>query len=378
MQHDFDNTFDALLRRAARSAGEVLPENAAHLDADSLAAFAENVLPDTSRVRFAAHLADCSDCRQILANFALIQEADDTEIIETKEIVAVQPSWKERFARWFALPNLGYAAAALAVLFIGVFGFIAFQSNQKPAATEVAIVDEEAAGKLAKSSPSAPVQTPQPEPTAETPENSNEALATLADNTNSSENSNQSDEQSPNRGLPPSIIATRGQTNGGEQTARKETETARDSRPQPEPSATTNNVAATTGATASKPTPMVLANPAENKTQAQAAPPAAAEVQNKNDESGKAETLLDAQRAKTGSLPAARKAADAPRVVGGKTFQNLGGVWRDSAFNGQKTENVSRGSDEYKKLDAGLRSVAESFAGATVIVIWQGKAYRIR
>jgi hypothetical protein len=45
---------------------------------------------------------------------------------------------------------------------------------------------------------------------------------------------------------------------------------------------------------------------------------------------------------------------------------------------GQKTTNVSRGSDEYKKLDAGLRSIADSFSGETVIIVWQGKAYRIR
>ena len=144
MQHEFDNTFEALLRRAAtRNSREVLTENAAHLDADSLSAFAENVLPDITRAHFAAHLADCSDCRQILVNFATIQEAEESEIVETKAATPAQPTWNERFARWFALPNLGYAVAVLTVLFVGVFAFVALQSRQQKPAEIAAQIESE-------------------------------------------------------------------------------------------------------------------------------------------------------------------------------------------------------------------------------------------
>ena len=64
------------------------------------------------------------------------------------------------------------------------------------------------------------------------------------------------------------------------------------------------------------------------------------------------------------------------RKAGGKTFVNRNGAWYDRAYSGQATINVSRGSDEFRKLDGGLRSIAESIGG-TVVVVWKAKAYRI-
>jgi hypothetical protein len=37
---------------------------------------------------------------------------------------------------------------------------------------------------------------------------------------------------------------------------------------------------------------------------------------------------------------------------------------------------VRRGSHEFKKLDSGLRSIANELYG-TVVIVWKGKAYRI-
>ena len=67
----------------------------------------------------------------------------------------------------------------------------------------------------------------------------------------------------------------------------------------------------------------------------------------------------------------------ATRTAGGKTFENRDGAWYDSAYHGQATTNVRRGTDAYKKLDGGLRSVAESIGG-TVVVVWKEKVYRIQ
>ena len=65
------------------------------------------------------------------------------------------------------------------------------------------------------------------------------------------------------------------------------------------------------------------------------------------------------------------------RRVGGKDFQFRNGAWYDTAYRGQGTTNVRRGSDDYKKLDSGLRSIAESLDGV-VVTVWGGKAYRIQ
>ena len=65
------------------------------------------------------------------------------------------------------------------------------------------------------------------------------------------------------------------------------------------------------------------------------------------------------------------------RSAGGKTFNNRERVWYDSTYSGQATTNVRRGSTEFQKLDAGLRSIAGNIGG-TVVVVWKGKAYRIQ
>ena len=384
MQHEFDNTLDALLRRAAarRAAGEVLPENANHLDADALAAFAENALPAAARANFAAHLADCSDCRQSLVNFAAIQEAEESEIVETKEVGA-SLTWRERFARLFTLPNLGYAAAALTVLFFGVFGFIAFQSRQQTVAPQIAQVETETAEKLEQKRRASRPQAPEPEPTVEnTPENQIEVPMNFAEpsNPNLAENTNQSDaEQSPNRGLPPSYRAASGQTNNAETTARRETETPRETARAA--SASNNTANGNTAAAATpKTTPLVAVTQSnENRgLTAQAAPKATADSEAKLSDRAKS-TELPALGAQENARPAlmARKLPP-PRTVGSRKFQKLGSEWRDENYKGQAIIGISRGTDEYKKLDAGLRSIAESFGGEIVIVVWQGKAYRIR
>jgi hypothetical protein len=73
-----------------------------------------------------------------------------------------------------------------------------------------------------------------------------------------------------------------------------------------------------------------------------------------------------------GAAPRARE----KRSAGGRTFENVNGVWTDTEYRGQPITDVRRGSDDHKKLDSGLRSIAERISG-TVIVVWKGKAYRI-
>ena len=65
------------------------------------------------------------------------------------------------------------------------------------------------------------------------------------------------------------------------------------------------------------------------------------------------------------------------RTAGGKKFEMKQGAWYDTSYRGQGTKNVRRGTSEYRDLDGGLRSIAESIGG-TVVVVWNGKAYRIQ
>lgn len=65
------------------------------------------------------------------------------------------------------------------------------------------------------------------------------------------------------------------------------------------------------------------------------------------------------------------------RVVGGKTFNSRDGAWYDATYHNQTTINFRRSSVDYKKLDSGLRSIADTLGG-TVVIVWKSKAYRIQ
>ena len=83
-------------------------------------------------------------------------------------------------------------------------------------------------------------------------------------------------------------------------------------------------------------------------------------------------------RERSDDLPAAKRGTDPNRKqVSGKTFEFRQGAWYDTTYRGQGTINVRRHTNDYQKLDSGLRGIAESFFG-TVVTIWNGKAYRIQ
>ena len=68
------------------------------------------------------------------------------------------------------------------------------------------------------------------------------------------------------------------------------------------------------------------------------------------------------------------------RNVSGRQFIRRGGAWVDTAYRSQATTNVRRGSEQYRALVAdepGLRTITHELGGE-VIIVWKGRAYRIR
>ena len=69
------------------------------------------------------------------------------------------------------------------------------------------------------------------------------------------------------------------------------------------------------------------------------------------------------------------------REVAGRRFRKQGNAWIDLAYVANRpVMNVVRGSEQYRVLVAdepSLRTIAERLAGE-VIVVWKGRAYRIR
>ncbi len=72
MELEFDKEIDAILRTTRHTEG--VAADSPHLDADVIAAFAENALPERSKTLYVQHLADCDRCRKILSQTISISE----------------------------------------------------------------------------------------------------------------------------------------------------------------------------------------------------------------------------------------------------------------------------------------------------------------
>jgi hypothetical protein len=125
MTGEFDKEIDAILRRARDDSAAAAFDS--HLDPDVISAFAENALPERSKQKYTAHLAECAKCRKILSNvIALNQEA----AAETAFPVAA-PARETASVPWyrklFVFPQVAYTMGALVVVFGGFLGFLVLQ-----------------------------------------------------------------------------------------------------------------------------------------------------------------------------------------------------------------------------------------------------------
>jgi len=69
------------------------------------------------------------------------------------------------------------------------------------------------------------------------------------------------------------------------------------------------------------------------------------------------------------------------KSVAGHRFRREGSAWIDINYkSSQATVNVARGSEQYRALVAdepGIRTIADQLSGE-VIIVWKGRAYRIK
>src|ERR1700757_4054503 len=83
-----------------------------HPDADTLTAFSERLLPEAERATVLEHLAQCGECREVVA-------------LALPENESSQPVFGSSGSRWFAWPTLRWAfvAAGVAIVAVGVVKF---------------------------------------------------------------------------------------------------------------------------------------------------------------------------------------------------------------------------------------------------------------
>jgi hypothetical protein len=423
-----DNTeMDRLLRRYARRGGEALrasreqnnsaPEadNAVHLDADELNAYAEGALPENARSRYFSHLADCDACRKLVTDLTLAASlADEGKARVAATAVSPKRSWRDWLASIFSPPVLRYGVPALALFAIIIVAIVATRTQRESLSVAQNDKNEKSYVQSATANNNSPVQTTTTDTTAENHSNSNTGFPV--------------EDQKP---MQPGVVAnpTPAKTGAIEKDMPVAPVIEAD-KPAPSPSGSANQILRESERTdrraedavsvpaAQPPSPAESASNAEtaaNRDRREAEKKA--KVAGKDDDetgftpntaggavstkSEAKETRTDLGRATTTrniqNLPATRKApAAAPkseaidvaaqkerseetRSVGGRKFRRQGSAWVDTAYKSSRsTTSVARGSEQYRSLVADepeLRAITQQLGGE-VIVVWKSRAYR--
>lgn len=406
-----DKDMDLLIRRFAKGAAPNAPVE--HPDADELNAFAEGALPAAARQRYVSHFADCDDCRKLVSELAATAGATAEARIPASEPLA-DPWWR-KLGLLFSPAALRYAA--FAVVLLAVVG-VAFVVWRRP-------VSERNAELIAQHQPQAnPVEATKPSnnqapetglsktmapATTGVPQATPPATAPVTKSIDSLDAS----PPAPPPAKPADVMAAKEPSSSIVGGAAKSGETVRaESSPSYAPAPPTmydrsnqdnrareqQNVGAIPGGPRrnesydkyknvdrSRSVDMAKGRDEDRSVAANQAPV----TENKQDDArrqtssgvltmrGRADQEKSQAR-KTESTSDSPEERAEPRSVGGRKFNRQGKAWVDSKFkSSMSVRSVARGSEDFDKLDSGLRSIANQLGGE-VVVVWKGKAYRIR
>jgi len=384
MDFEFDKEIDALLRQtaqgetafaAANPKSKIQNPKSFHLGADEISAFAENALPEKTRVAYTAHLADCDGCQKILSSVISLNAESESETVhaEEKEIVPVTTPW---YRKLFVFPNLAYTLGALVLVFSGIAVLTVLQNSNNSRNAEISQVSERQSNGKGMSSDGDAMAV---ESYSNSTMSSNMMMSNSA-SMNSSSNS------AANFSTMPSAPVVTANSNASarrefDKDLRRESRTAA---PQKEPTDSAKTDVPVI--TVAPPSPKENNYQAENEAQKQQ-PAQNSTAQNQTiiaPNSRDAQNLPKLTRraeSKNKKLEESKNDAREKSIettsVSGKSFKRTNNAWYDSAYKGQPTINITRGTKEYKKLDSGLRGIAENLGG-TVVVVWKEKAYRIQ
>ena len=369
MELEFDKEIDALLRKAH-------PPGAApaggHLDADIISAFAEGAVPAAAHKAYTAHFADCDRCRKALSQVALLNEPRGEKVMTTTAAAAPAARPIQTAVPWyrplFRTPGLAVAMGVLVVAFAGVLVYLV--TKRSPVADSTVAMEQRVSNANA-AIPYAGIDT-----------NTNTNDATAAPQTatsaltNTISNATRSANSSANT---PAGAATRNLPVGG---ATVDGLAA----PAPPPAAESSSSLPINGRRLEslpleKPKDESMADTAERLRDDKVTTRSEVLAESDNRAAAMAKRApggpYRAQSQNQAQLNNQAGAAPVTRRVGGKTFRNTDGAWYDSAYHGQPTTNVARGTDQFNKLDSGLRSIANELTGV-VVVVWKDKAFRIQ
>lgn len=401
-----DKEMDVLVRRYAKSAAPSSPVE--HPDADELNAFAEGALPAASRQRYLSHFADCDDCRKLVSQLAVTTGAGAEAHLPASEPVA-EPWWRRLGVLW-APATLRYAAFAAVLLAVVGTAFLVWRRpDQQPNTALVAQHQPQSNPADAlkpgtfqedrtthETTTGSTFTTPVPRAT----------VPALAEKKQLDSNT------SPPPPAKPAEVVTKAGAPVATGALRADEAARQESSPgyAPAPTTTTQDFRVENRAREQQNPGRSPGGPRRNESydkykeleRARAADVAKnrdddqlrladqpATVQKKADDSPRTASRAAVVSARRDGADTAegRKAKaesegseEAPetRTAGGRKFKRQGNAWVDSKFkSSMSVRNIARGSEDFDKLDSGLRAIANQLK-SEVLVVWKGKAYRIR
>lgn len=386
MKEKSNNEIDLLLRRLSRHDGGTAGNgDAQHLDVDELSSYAQNALPPAARMRYTEHLAECSTCRKLVTELSLSLGA--TAAVAPAETISAPGGLKKFLAGLFSPMVLRYAVPALGLIVVAVIGFVTLRrQNDQGSVAQINAerktnVPATAAPDAAESQASSFLD-PKPETARAKPAEQPKETAPKA-GTNENEGAGTgavaaappvrdlklvepaptvADEARPAKAAAPA--ETEEQRKKNEATAKKQTDTVAVETKEAEVSTSRNEpVRGFEGRRASQPVAK-----REVDTKAKDAPATGISA------TGNARVFS------SGRGDADKSDADT-RSVAGRRFRKERGIWTDTAYDSSTaTVNVARGSEQFRALVADepeIKKIAEQLDGE-VIVVWKGRAYRIR
>ncbi len=397
--YNLEPEFDARLKAHLKTRGATTV--CAGFDFDTASAYLEHTLQAKASTLYEEHLADCAACRNQVVELSRLMPA---ETVVAPAVVPVRGKWSEWFSGWKLgmLAGLGTATAAILL-----FTMVTVQRNSTPLA--IAESKEVAAPSMAvplanddfitlkesqrvQDAAKTPIPAPSASVMASTPVVQGVAAKAAVPEMELAKKSVQIDGASMKDNVSPSAPGAVSET----VTVTVENKEALQTLPQGQLQNTElRNRAMPT------PTPhgpMLGQNQMQNNQMTPIEPSAKPMVgavakfeerqtekmreKAKSTDAAKAERDDKAARLSApaaASAVAGRAAKTAPQKnVAGKNFRSENGRWIDTQWNSGLAEiRLKRNSDEYKKVLKDTPELKPYFDLKSVIVVWQGKAYRV-
>lgn len=380
MKPDTNKEMELLLRRLARRGGEDLPvASERHMDADELNAYAALQVPAAARKRYTEHLADCAACREIVASLAA---SVGPRVAEEVRIPVQRSSFKQLLAGFFAPAFIRYAIPVLAIVGVVGLGLMVHRSREEKRALSSQVAQSNTAP-----------GDPAPQRKAQ-----DDNLQGLSD-------SLPNESASPAHAQPEAPAKRRTQEEVAANVSPSQVEPA--ATPAQQPVAAPEPRPATVASAASpKVAEVDQKKPAEDENARRGRDVQSGRDKEVAKKDARTEGDVDAAAASGPAKTEARAVKNLPartppatggfaiareekqksrggetRVVAGRRFQRDGNAWVDTAYEeGTATTNVTRGSEQYRALIAdepAIRTIADTLSGE-VVVVWKGRAYKLR